>query len=121
MREFGCGLVAVGTTYRPSEGCEGDADDLVEDERFGQVRGSQPLLEEIIFDFSHPSSGIALPSDDGERRCEEEGCEEPNPCRRPRGAVVALPCSPRFDASAGSESSVVGALGSLEVTIGVRS
>lgn len=78
-------------TYRPREGSEGDADDLVEDERFGQISRREPLIEEVILDFTHASPRVAFASDDGQRRCEQEGGEETNPSRRTQWALRRSP------------------------------
>lgn len=81
-------------TYRPREGCEGDADDLVEDERFGQISRGEPLVDEVILDFPHANPRVTFASDDGQRRCEQEGGEETNPSRRLEGAFWRSPFPP---------------------------
>lgn len=81
-------------TYRPREGCEGDADDLMEDERLRQISRGEPLVDEVILDSPHASRWVTFASDDGKRRCEQEGGEQTNPCRRLEEAFWRSPFPP---------------------------
>ena len=66
-------------THRPRERREGDADNLVENERLGEVRRGQASVGEVVLYLPHADPGVTVPSDDRHRRREQQGGEETYP------------------------------------------